>query len=325
MNSSELVSVIIPIHNRFNVVYDTITSVFCQTYRPLEIIIIDDASTSPFPFDDINANIPNGVTIELIHSETNIGPGPAREAGRGVARGGYICYLDSDDLWAANFIEEEVKILKSNPNLGMCYCKTAEFENLPIRGKEKLRRRNDESFNTILPTLFYGRPWSTSACMWTREAVWLIGPWFNSWTWEDVEYDFRAGLKGVQIYHLPEVLCYKRSNPEIPQLSNVPHRQIVLQQYCSVIEMSKTFVALLKTVDAGIREKFVYKVLRPMFINLVKLGEYESAQDISSYMKIISNPFSRKWVLSNLLFTCLHFRNSPLGHALLLRTVNRIS
>ncbi len=320
-----LVSVIIPIHDRFEAVYETIASVLEQTYRPIEIILIDDASTPRFEIVDTIANPDDGIFIKLCRSEQNIGPGPAREIGRTMAQGDYICYLDSDDLWAVNFIEEEVKTLRSNPNLGMCYCKTAEFEKLPITGEEKLRRRNNETFDTILPTLFYGRPWSTSACMWTREAVQKIGPWINTYTWEDMEYDFRAGLKGIQICHLPEILCYKRNHPDLPQLSNIPRRQAVLQQYCSVIEMSKSLTALIQSVDAGIRDIFVYKILRPVFINLIELGEYESAKEISRYMKIISSPLSKKWLLSNSLFFLLHFRDNPVGNTFLRRAVNRIS
>lgn len=323
MSSSELVSVIIPIHNRFDLVDQTVDSVINQSYRPIELILVDDFSEHLYTVpEDFNER---GIFIILKRLNKNVGPGGSRNEGLKLASGSFICYLDSDDLWAVNLVEKQVKMLKSNPNLGMCYCKTAIFDNPPITGQEKLRRRNNETFNTILPTLFYGRPWSTGSCMWTQEAVELIGPWIDAWTWEDVEYDFRAGLKGVKIGHLPEPLCYKRNNPEIPRLSNIPHKQAILQQFCSVIEMSKSLTALMATVDVGIREAFVYKVLRPIFINLIKLGEYEAAKVIINYMKIISNPLSRKWVLSNLLFILLHFRNNPVGYTFLHRVVNSIS
>ena len=91
-----LVSTIIPVHNRPALLREAVASVLAQTYRPIEIIIVDDGST------DETGTRSGGLggshsEVRTIHRE-NGGPGAARETGRLAARGEFIQYLDSDDL-----------------------------------------------------------------------------------------------------------------------------------------------------------------------------------------------------------------------------------
>src|SRR5262249_59873860 len=88
-----LVSTIIPVHNRPLLLQEAVASVLAQTYRPIEIVIVDDGSTDDtaqsiialaegYPSIVRHLRIPNG------------GPGAAREAGRVTASGEFIQYLD---------------------------------------------------------------------------------------------------------------------------------------------------------------------------------------------------------------------------------------
>src|SRR5947207_15526114 len=91
-----LVTTIIPVHNRPRLLGEAVASVLAQTYRPIEIIIVDDGSTDDTPavVDAMAARHPS--VVRAIH-QPNAGPGAAREAGRRMARGEFIQYLDSDD------------------------------------------------------------------------------------------------------------------------------------------------------------------------------------------------------------------------------------
>src|SRR5437588_4041721 len=92
-----LVSTIIPVFNRPALLVEAVASVLAQSYRPIEIIIVDDGSTDATPeVADRLAKQRAGI-VRVIHI-ANGGPGLAREAGRLAARGGYIQHLDSDDL-----------------------------------------------------------------------------------------------------------------------------------------------------------------------------------------------------------------------------------
>src|SRR5205814_5528871 len=81
-----LVSTIIPVHNRAGLLREAVASVLAQTYRPIEIIIVDDGSTDDTAriADALAAESPG--VVRAVH-QANAGQGPAREAGRRLATG----------------------------------------------------------------------------------------------------------------------------------------------------------------------------------------------------------------------------------------------
>jgi glycosyltransferase involved in cell wall biosynthesis len=173
-----------------------------------------------------------------MRTSTNVGPGAARELGRQRARGDYICYFDSDDLWHEDKVTAQVEMLRANPSCGMCYCIAKEFQALPLTGYERTRKRSDLQFAEFLPHILYGRPWDTSSCMWTREATDIIGPWFPGWTWEDYEYDCRAGCHDIKIAFVSEALCFYRQAYGAPQLSTIEPATRTTHRTSSLLEMA---------------------------------------------------------------------------------------
>src|SRR6185295_1184798 len=118
-----LVSTIIPVYNRAAMLRDAVESVLAQTYRPIEIIIVDDGSiddTGPAA-DALCATYAH--EIRVIH-KSNGGPGLAREAGRQAAQGEFIQYLDSDDLLLPEKFEKQVASLRKRPECEVAYGKT---------------------------------------------------------------------------------------------------------------------------------------------------------------------------------------------------------
>lgn len=315
-NTSLLVTVIMPVHNRFNLVDESIASVYEQTHRPIELIVVDDLSDGSY-IPKIASS--GDFEVKIIRHEKNLGPGEARETGRMAAKGDYIAYLDSDDLWGAENLEKQLEVLKAHPEAGMCYCKTVEFK---VSGKfdaDNLRNRNDQSFDTILPTLFWGRPWSTSSCVWTRKAVDLIGPWYSGWMWEDREYDFRAGIKQVKICHAPEILCYKREDSSPLQLSNLPRKKYIDQQYNAIQEIYKTILLHKKNLDNQTRSLFVHRIFRHFLKQLINNGEFGKVKELCSYMVKVSPPLSRIWGISLILLVLSNLINIPGIRSIFLR------
>ncbi len=267
------VSVVIPVHNRFTLADEALTSVINQTYRPLEIILVDDCSEKPFIPNAVVQSI-NEVTFKILRHETNQGPGASRETGRQAATGEYIAYLDSDDLWHPQKLEKQVAMLQANPEAGMCYCKSITFSELPILGNEPLRRRNDQEFHAFLPTILYGRPWHTSACLWKREASDKIGAWLDAWTWEDYEYDCRAGCANISIVYVPEVLCYARAAQDGDQLSQTSHAKQVIQKSRSLFAISNSLRKSNLSNNPEIRDQ-CGKILHFQAMHAFYLGEKE--------------------------------------------------
>lgn len=110
----ELVSVIIPTYNRAHLVSDAISSVLKQTYKNYEILVIDDGST-----DETEHVIKHfNDKIRYIYQE-NKGAGAARNRGLKEAKGSYIAFLDSDDLWLDFKLELQVAIMVKLPEIGL--------------------------------------------------------------------------------------------------------------------------------------------------------------------------------------------------------------
>ena len=107
----EKVSVIVPMHNSSKHIQECIESVINQTYKNIELIIVDDKST------DNSLEIAESIKderIKIIKLSQNVGAAMARNRGIDEASGEYICFLDSDDYWYKEKIEKQVKFIKEN-------------------------------------------------------------------------------------------------------------------------------------------------------------------------------------------------------------------
>ena len=87
-----------------------------QTYKNLEIVVIDDGST-----DDTESVARSFGDRVWYFKQENQGAGAARNAGIKSSRGEYIAFLDADDLWCAEKLDEQVPLLERDPDLGLVY------------------------------------------------------------------------------------------------------------------------------------------------------------------------------------------------------------
>ena len=107
------ISVITPVHNSSDYIGDTINSVINQTYQNWEMILVDDFS-SDNSVEIIQAYQEKSNKIKLIESDTNVGAAEARNIALREAKGDYIAFLDSDDMWLPNKLERQTQFMKSN-------------------------------------------------------------------------------------------------------------------------------------------------------------------------------------------------------------------
>lgn len=114
MNLNPLVSVVIPTYNRANLLPKAIESVFQQTYKNIEIIVVNDGSTDS-TLDVLKRYAGNIRIIQANHSGTS----NARNLGMKASRGNYICFLDSDDSYYPHKIEIQVEVIEANPEIAM--------------------------------------------------------------------------------------------------------------------------------------------------------------------------------------------------------------
>jgi glycosyltransferase involved in cell wall biosynthesis len=113
-----LVSVIIPTYNRADTIERAVQSVLDQTYREMELIVVDDGSTDNT--EDVLR--PYSGKIILIKQD-NAGPSAARNAGIAAAKGAAFAFLDSDDVWLPEKVELQVRnLLRGGTAVPCCIC-----------------------------------------------------------------------------------------------------------------------------------------------------------------------------------------------------------
>jgi glycosyltransferase involved in cell wall biosynthesis len=121
-----LVSVVIPLYNKESYIIETLKSVMNQTYRNIECIIVDDGSTDSSVAVASKFISDNELPWILI-SQKNSGQTKARNHGIQLARGEYVAFLDSDDLWPVNKIELQVEAIEKNSKSVLVLCSYAIF------------------------------------------------------------------------------------------------------------------------------------------------------------------------------------------------------
>ncbi len=104
-----MVSIIIPAYNVARYIGETLDSVYAQTFTGFEVIIVNDGSPDTEEFELALAPY-----IERIHylKQENRGASAARNTGLRAARGELIAFLDADDLWAPNYLEEQLEFMR---------------------------------------------------------------------------------------------------------------------------------------------------------------------------------------------------------------------
>jgi glycogen(starch) synthase len=109
-----LVSVIVPYFHMHDHVAETIESIFTQTHRPLEVIVVNDGSFEPA--DYVLAELAERFPLKVV-TQPNSGLGQARNLGVAVSRGRYVVPVDPDDLLLPEFVARCVEVLEAEPEL----------------------------------------------------------------------------------------------------------------------------------------------------------------------------------------------------------------
>lgn len=123
INRMPKVSVNIPVYNDEKYIRETLNSALSQTYKELEVVIVDDGST------DRTAEIIRSYRDPRIkyHYQPNQGIGAARNKALELSSGKYIAFLDHDDLWLPKKLEKQIALFEKNPELGLVFCDTIFF------------------------------------------------------------------------------------------------------------------------------------------------------------------------------------------------------
>ena len=163
-----LVSVIIPCYNSAGTVERAVASAFAQTYRPLEVICVDDGSTDATPnvLARLNAQYPDLVVIR----QENGGAPVARNRGLIEAKGHYVQFLDADDELLPDKIDRQVAIAEKQ----QADMVVGSFRIRALDGGDVIREIERADPWQLLPRVRLG---VTSANLFRREKVSAVGGW----------------------------------------------------------------------------------------------------------------------------------------------------
>ena len=135
-----LVSVVMPSYNYGRFIAAALDSVFAQTYKNFEVIVVDDGSTD----DSLDVLARYGDRIQVLRQK-NEGPSAARNAGIRVARGRYVAFLDADDDWLPEKLSRQVALIESDPATGVvgCWIRFTDANGVINGGREYLTQASD--------------------------------------------------------------------------------------------------------------------------------------------------------------------------------------
>ena len=220
--SDPLISVIMPCFNAAPYVEEAIESVLGQTYRNVELVVVDDGSTdgSDAIVAALVAANPERVSIAYT---SRVGPYPARNAGLERARGELIAFLDADDWWLPDALEKlHAAVVAHDADIAYC-----GWQNVGdgVRADPYVppAYEDDDPADHFLRTC----PWPIHAALVKREIVDRLGG-FSERRFASMDYDFwlRALAITRHIKRVPEVLAFYRWH-NLGQVSAVQWRQVL--------------------------------------------------------------------------------------------------
>ena len=171
MSSPPLVSVVIPSYNRLHCLPRAIASVVAQSYRPIEIIIVDDGSTDGTA--EWAAQVACPVPFRFHPLERNMGAAAARNRGIELAQGTYVAFLDSDDVWHPEKLARQLAAIeRDGPRYGAAYTGIAS---LTEAGQPCGISRATEAGDIRLALINHNVVGSTSCALVRRDVLQAVG------------------------------------------------------------------------------------------------------------------------------------------------------
>lgn len=205
-----LVSTIIPVHNRPAQLREAVASVLAQDWRPLEVIVVDDGSTDDTLQVARQLASGHGDLVRVL-SQANAGPGCAREHGRLHARGEFIQYLDSDDVLLPGKFAAQVGALRAHPECAVAYGWT-RFRHADGRIEPRPWKGSGARQEAMFPSFLVERWWDTPNPLYRRQICDAAGPWTDLRLEEDWEYDCRIASLGARLAWHQAYVCEVRDH-----------------------------------------------------------------------------------------------------------------
>jgi glycosyltransferase involved in cell wall biosynthesis len=200
--SRPVVSCIVPVYNGEAYLGAALDSILAQTWRPLEIIVVDDGST------DGSAAVAEtyGAIVRVIR-QANAGCAAARNAGLAAATGEFVAFLDADDVWHPEKLDRQMARFEARPELDYTVTHVQNFWQDDVREEEELHRGHKRA--QPIPGYVHG------TLLGRRSLFDTLGPFDTGVNHGDATLWFlRARESGATSELLPDVLMRRRLHTE---------------------------------------------------------------------------------------------------------------
>lgn len=276
-NSLPLVSVIMPVYNSGKFLREAINSILNQTYKNIELIIIDDGSS------DNSINIVksyNSEKIKFYINEKNMGVSLTRNKALDLSKGKYIALMDSDDISPLDRIEKQVDFLEKNPDFGLIGGHYESFTEYPFYTKRKFRKHCLNHIENQVNLNFIGSIAAPTA-MFRNDVIKDNNIYFDTDLKVGEDFDFwrRIG-KFTNVTNIDHFLIRYRKHP-----SNTTKNKDLVDTH-----MTKSILKSLKELNINIENEFTENMKIKDFDSFTrmvsKLKKYEK-EDINFEKKYL--------------------------------------
>ncbi|MDH4230863.1 MAG: glycosyltransferase family 2 protein [Nitrospirota bacterium] len=192
-----LVSTIMPVYNREAYLADAIESVINQTYRNIELIVVDDGST-----DNSRSVAERFAPPVRYHHQPNAGIAAAWNQGIRLAKGDFFAFLDADDLWTKNKIQQQMDVISENTKFDIVFGHVKQFYSPELSEEE---RQKIWCPDDMMPGF------SAITMLIRRESFFRVGLFDTQWR-KGIFNDWylRAGECGLVSHMLPHLFAQRR-------------------------------------------------------------------------------------------------------------------
>jgi hypothetical protein len=259
---SGVVSTVIAVYNRAQLLAEAVDSVLAQSYRPIEIVIVDDGST------DGSGEVAKRFATrhpEIVRYtyQANAGHASATNHGLRLITGEFVQLLDSDDLLMADKFTRQVAALRAHPECGIAYGYAREYA-LGGQWSGLPARRTGQVFTHLFPALLSGKIWPAPTPLYRRTVIDEIGPFLEVTVHQDWEYECRAAARGVRLHHCPAYVADLRGAHHLEGRKKGGASGKQLQEWAVVLEriLASARSAGVRHADLDALSKSLFNVAR---------------------------------------------------------------
>lgn len=189
-----LVSVIIPTVNRKLLLDKAVESIANQTYKSIEVIIIDDKSDIPVSIDQYKIDHPS-IAFKLIRNNKKLGGAKSRNIGAASASGDFLCFLDDDDIYIKNKIQILLEALDADPDAGAAFGKTRLYD-----GEKYIKPFKEPAVFNIKTNIIVMNMIHNNSTLIRRETLKNLSFLESLTRYQDLQFNIELSLKTKLIY-----------------------------------------------------------------------------------------------------------------------------